>query len=43
MNRIALVFGGASHRLYNVPALAAGTYTFKCAVHPGMSGTLTVQ
>jgi plastocyanin len=37
------VFGGASHRVYSVPALAAGTYTFKCDVHPDMTGTLTVQ
>ena len=28
---------------YNVPALAAGTYTFWCEVHPNMTGTLTVQ
>ncbi len=27
---------------YNVPALPAGTYTFYCIVHPGMTGTLTV-
>jgi len=28
---------------YNVGALAAGTYTFWCEVHPNMTGTLTVQ
>ena len=28
---------------YNVPALAAGTYTFICIVHPNMTGTLTVK
>ena len=28
---------------YQVPALAAGTYTFICEVHPDMKGTLTVQ
>src|SRR5215510_14560002 len=27
---------------YSVPALAAGTYTFICEVHPDMKGTLTV-
>ena len=26
-----------------VPALAAGTYTFLCEVHPNMQGTITVQ
>ncbi len=28
---------------YQVPALAAGTYTFVCEVHPDMKGTLTVE
>jgi cytochrome c oxidase subunit 2 len=28
---------------YNVPALAADTYTFYCSVHPNMTGTLTVE
>jgi cytochrome c oxidase subunit 2 len=29
---------------YQVPALAAGTYKFRCVVHPGqMTGTLTVK
>ena len=27
---------------YPVPALAAGTYTFVCTVHPNMTGTLKV-
>jgi mono/diheme cytochrome c family protein/plastocyanin len=27
---------------YQVPALAAGSYTFICTVHPNMTGTLTV-
>ena len=27
---------------YQVPALAAGAYTFNCTVHPSMTGTLTV-
>lgn len=28
---------------YAVPALAAGTYSFKCEVHPDMKGTITAQ
>ena len=28
---------------YSVPALAAGTYTFICEVHPDMKGTITAQ
>jgi plastocyanin len=28
---------------YQVPALAAGSYSFLCEVHPDMKGTLTVQ
>ncbi len=28
---------------YAVPALAAGTYTFLCEVHPDMKGTITAQ
>jgi plastocyanin len=28
---------------YNVPALAAGTYTFICEVHPSMKGTITAK
>ena len=28
---------------YAVPALAAGSYTFLCEVHPNMKGTLTVR
>lgn len=34
---------GAASVTYDVPALAAGTYTFSCVVHPNMTGTLTVK
>lgn len=30
-------------RVYQVPALSAGTYHFRCDVHPNMSGTLVVK
>jgi plastocyanin len=30
-------------RVYQVPALAAGAYFFRCDVHPDMTGTLTVE
>jgi plastocyanin len=33
---------GVAQKDYSVPALAAGTYTFVCQVHPNMTGTLTV-
>jgi plastocyanin len=29
--------------VYDVPALAAGSYTFVCSVHPQMTGTATLQ
>ncbi len=34
---------GPITEIYNVPALAAGTYGFLCSVHPNMTGTLTVK
>jgi cytochrome c oxidase subunit 2 len=37
------VFNGVEKRIYDVPALAAGAYSFLCTVHPSMAGTLTVQ
>jgi mono/diheme cytochrome c family protein/plastocyanin len=37
------IFNGVETRTYDVPALAAGTYTFICTVHPNMTGTLTVK
>ena len=33
---------GPAKTTYNVPALAAGAYTFVCTVHPNMTGTLKV-
>ena len=36
------IFAGGS-RVYSVPALAAGTYYFRCDVHPDMNGTIVAQ
>ena len=36
------IFPGVETRTYDIPALAAGSYTFICTVHPNMAGTLTV-
>ncbi len=33
----------SSKVVYPVPALAAGSYTFICEVHPDMKGTITAQ
>ncbi|MGK2852144.1 MAG: cupredoxin domain-containing protein [Candidatus Limnocylindrales bacterium] len=35
------VFSGVATKTYDIPALAAGTYSFVCTVHPNMVGTLT--
>jgi cytochrome c oxidase subunit 2 len=34
---------GVATKVYDVPALPAGTYAFVCTVHPNMVGTLTVK
>jgi plastocyanin len=36
------IITGPAKASYQVPALAAGSYTFVCDVHPTMTGTLTV-
>ncbi len=37
------IFPGIETRVYDVPALPAGEYTFVCIVHPTMTGTATLQ
>ena len=37
------IFNGVETRVYQVPALPAGTYGFVCTVHPNMTGTLNVE
>ena len=37
------IFPGVETRVYDVPALPAGTYTFLCTVHPSMTGSATLQ
>lgn len=37
------IITGVSTKVYDVPALPAGTYAYVCAVHPNMTGTLTVK
>jgi plastocyanin len=36
-------FSGSGSRLYEVPALPAGTHRFRCDVHPEMAGTVTAR
>ena len=36
-------FSGPAIVTYNVPPLAAGTYFFRCDLHPDMSGELVVD
>jgi len=37
------IITGPAKATYQVPALAAGSYTFACDVHPDMTGTLAAQ
>ncbi len=37
------IFNGVETRIYQVPALPAGDYTFACVVHPNMTGTAKLQ
>jgi len=37
------IFAGVATRVYDVPALDAGSYAFVCSVHPTMTGTLNVE
>ena len=37
------IFPGPATKVYQVPALAAGTYSFVCDVHSTMTGTITVK
>jgi plastocyanin len=37
------IFNGVDTRVYQVPALPAGDYTFSCVVHPNMTGTATLK
>ena len=37
------IFNGIETRVYDVPALPAGAYTFICSVHPNMTGTATLR
>jgi len=34
---------GPAQTTYNVPSLAAGSYTFFCSIHSNMTGTMVVQ
>jgi plastocyanin len=37
------IFPGVATKVYDVPAIPAGSYTFVCTVHPNMTGTATLQ
>lgn len=36
-------FGGPKQVVYSVPSMEAGSYFFRCDLHPDMKGTLTVE
>jgi plastocyanin len=36
-------FGGPRQVVYDVPAIAAGSYFFRCDIHPNMKGALEVK
>ena len=37
------IFNGPEIRVYDVPPIAAGAYTFICTVHPNMTGTANIE
>lgn len=37
------IFSGPAQKTQAVPALAAGSYFFRCDVHPDMQGTITAE
>jgi len=37
------IFGGPAQKTQSVPALDAGTYFFRCDVHPDMQGTIVAD
>ena len=37
------IFNGPSVKVYNVSALQAGTYFFRCDVHPNMKGSVVAK
>ncbi|MGH2474495.1 MAG: cupredoxin domain-containing protein, partial [Candidatus Limnocylindrales bacterium] len=37
------IFAGVATKVYEVPPIPAGSYTFICTVHPNMTGTATLQ
>jgi hypothetical protein len=40
---LGAIFSGPSTRWYPVPALAPGTYSFRCDVHANMTGTIVAS